>query len=301
MAATAAATLALASCSKDDSPAEPVMDGEIKIVTTIASNSGDAIDSRATFEPDGSGTFETGDAFNLRATGSLGIPGGYPYEIGTTTYTWSDFEVFGDEDALTFAGYYPLDASLNGDKFSVVTSPNPDLLVAPSVTVSKGDVVNLAFRHAMHRLVVKLTSNVLTAAELSAATVQLSRWLKTEALVDFATATAFTTGSNVYPTAPKQTGATCEFILVPQDLAADKYNDRITITAGGKEWVYTLPATIPGNDDATPRRLQGEKTLTVNLAINSTAGRSTTLQTRGTSAADEALTLECTGIEVTGR
>lgn len=51
------------------------MDGEIKIVTTIASNSGDAIDSRTTFEPDGSGTFETGDAFDLRATGKPRHPG----------------------------------------------------------------------------------------------------------------------------------------------------------------------------------------------------------------------------------
>lgn len=303
-----AATLALASCGKDDTlPETP--DGGVKIVTTIAGNSGGGtIDTRATISPDGNGTFATGDKLVLVITGSnAGVPGISSYTIGQTTLLWENFEPMGPETSLTFTGYYPEDASVaimgSSGTFDLYNASNigkEDLLVATPVTVGKGDVVNLAFRHVMHRLVVKLTSNVLTAAELSAATVQLSRWLKPQGLVDFTTATAFATGSYVYPDAPKQTGSSCAFILVPQDLAANEYNDQITITAAGREFTYTFPTTLPGNDASMPRRLQGGKTLTLNLAINGAAGRSAKSITRGTGV-DDTLTLECTGIEVSER
>ena len=305
--AALAATLILASCDKND--ALTTNSGSaIRFTTTIAGNSdGSCIDTRAAFNPDGSGTFADGDKLALRVTGSYGFPAVSIYTIGTTVLRWDDFAIAGNEGTLAFAGYYPSDAQVDNDKnsFDIINNTNPDLLVAPAVTVTKGEPVHLAFRHVMHRLVVNLSGNALTADELSRATVQLSRFMYSMAIIDFTDATAFADNNFTYADAPTQTGASVAFILVPQDII-DVWSENITITAGGRTLTYTLPATLPGNEatPATPRRLLGGHTLTLNLAINTAnrraAASATTPSTRA-AATDDALTLECVGIDVSGR
>lgn len=302
---TLAATLALAACSKDNIPDTPADNGELKIVATIDASpdadvlpAGRSADTRATFNPDGSGAFATGDVLRLRVRGSVPVTYHVEYTIGTTVLRWDDFKDIGNEGPLGFSGAYPENAVDNHNCFYILRAANPDLLIAPTVTVAKGEPVHLAFRHVMHRLVVNLSGNALTEDELSQATVQLSKSLYCCAVVDFTDATALADNSAIYgENPPTRTGANTTFILVPQDIHS--LSEKITITAGGQELTYTFPATLPGNEGTpdTPRRLQSGRTLTLNLAIN-TANRSAAASTRAAATDDAALTLECTGITV---
>lgn len=310
---TLTATLALAACSKDNIPDTPADNGELKIVATIAASpdadvlpAGRSADTRATLNPDGSGTFADGDKLKLRVTGSNpGISYHVAYTIGTTVLRWDDFALIGNEGPLGFSGAYPENAGIDQNKkFDIAGAANPDLLIAPTVTVAKGEPVRLDFRHVMHRLVVNLSGNALTADELSQATVRLSESLYCCAVVDFTDATALTDNSAIYSdNPPTRTGATTTFILVPQDIRP--YSEKITITAGGHTLTYTFPAQLPGATAFDPpRRLQSGRTLTLNLAINtanrSAAASATTPSTRATTTDDAALTLECMGITVSG-
>lgn len=305
---TLTATLALAACSKDNIPDTPADNGELKIVATIAASpdadvlpSGRSADTRATFNTDGSGAFATGDVLRLRVRGSVPVTYHVEYTIGTTVLRWKDFDRIGNEGSLGFAGVYPENAGIDQNKkFDIAGAANPDLLIAPTVTVAKGEPVRLDFRHVMHRLVVNLSGNALTADELSQASVRLSESLYCCAVVDFTDATALTDNSAIYgDNPPTRTGATTTFILVPQDIRP--YSEKITITAGGHTLTYTFPAQLPGATAYDPpRRLQSGRTLTLNLAIN-TANRSAAASAKPSTraaATDGALTLECTGIDV---
>ena len=299
--------LALAACTADEATDNPGAPADaIRFIATIDGNTAaDVIDTRATINSDGSGAFENGDKFKLWATGSSGVSFHVGYTIGTTVLRWDEFNEIGNEGSLTFSGAYPENAGIDqNEKIDIKGADNLDLLIAPTVTVAKGESVRLAFRHVMHRLVVNLSGNALTEDELSVAEVQLSGDMYCAAIVDFTNATAFADNSYMYgdENPPTRRGATTTFILVPQDIRP--YSEKITITAGGQELTYTFPATLPGNEGTppdTPRRLQSGRTLTLNLAIN-TANRSAAASakpsTRATTTDDAALTPECTGITV---
>lgn len=233
---TLTATLALAACSKDNIPDTPADNSELKIVATIDASpdadvlpAGRSADTRATFNPDGSGAFATGDVLRLRVRGSVPVTYHVEYTIGTTVLRWDDFKDIGNKGPLTFAGAYPKNAVDNDNCFYILRAANPDLLIAPTVTVAKGEPVRLAFRHVMHRLVVNLSGNALTADELSQASVRLSESLYCCAVVDFTNATALADNSAIYgDNPPTRTGATTTFILVPQDIHS--LSEKITIT-----------------------------------------------------------------------
>lgn len=320
LATTVVATLALASCSKDNTlPETP--DGGVKIVTTIAPRSGDGatIHSRATFNPDGSGTFATGDCIFLFVRGEQSTAYYYAlHTIGSPGRTWEEYEesplIGSGQTSLTFAGIYPADAEVIDDNMQLSFDPfhpgnvgKEDLLITFAETVGKGEVVNLQFRHLMHRLCVNLTSNVLTPSELDAAVVSLSDNLFTKVSFNLTnTYTVVAIGNHKAP-AP-QTGSKCAFIVTPQDLLGKNNvygmppNDYITITAGGRKFTYTFPATLPGNGGESPRLLQSGRTLTVDLAISSMSGKSGAKSlTRSAGVDGDALTLQCTSIEVTER
>ena len=204
---TLTATLALAACGKDNIPDTPADNGELKIIATIAASpdadvlpAGRSADTRATIDPDdGSGTFATGDVLRLQVRGSIPVTSHVGYTIGTTVLRWKDFDLIGNEGPLGFSGAYPGNAAIEQNKkIDIKGAANPDLLIAPTVTVAKGEPVRLDFRHVMHRLVVNLSGNALTADELSQATVRLSESLYCCAVVDFTDATAFTDNSAIY-------------------------------------------------------------------------------------------------------
>lgn len=267
LAATLAATLALAGCSKNDEP-----DGPTRAAVNIRTSIGGTTDagnfgSRAAISADGSGNFEAGDVLGLYVTvGATAKLANSAYTVGSTALWWDELSM---TDPVAFAAYYPKAEAITDPAayiFNAVTATNPDLLLATPVTASKGEDVALAFRHAMHRLTVNLSTDIdgwdITTAQVSLAGMNAS------ATVDI-TAGTVTLGEadatdGDYGT---KTGASTTFVLAPQKVTADA--DWIQITMDGEQYVYKVPAsiTLPGGGTAPLTALESGKTLTLNLAL----------------------------------
>ena len=267
LAATLAATLALAGCSKNDEP-----DGPTRAAVNIRTSIGGTTDagnfgSRAAISADGSGNFEAGDVLGLYVTvGATAKLANSAYTVGSTALWWDELSMTAP---VAFAAYYPKAEAITDPAayiFNAATATNPDLLLATPVTASKGEDVALAFRHAMHRLTVNLSTDIdgwdITTAQVSLAGMNAS------ATVDI-TAGTVTLGEadatdGDYGT---KTGASTTFVLAPQKVTADA--DWIQITMDGEQYVYKVPAsiTLPGGGTAPLTALESGKTLTLNLAL----------------------------------
>ena len=262
-----AALLALASCNDKDTDAAD--GGQVTIRTTIGSHTADG--TRAVMNPDGSGSFAATDVLGLYATtattGAAKLINA-AYTASTTLY-WDDLS---KTEAVTFAAYYPRVDKVEDAKayvFNAATVTNKDLLIATPDTKSKGEAVQLNFRHAMHRLVINLSTNV-AGVDVTDATVALTG-MNATATVNIL-AGAVTTGEASEPdgtyTAAKKSGATTEFILAPQKVTTGA--DWIAVTVAGKQYTYKMPARIE-NAAGTAidlKELESGKTLTLDLAIN---------------------------------
>ena len=151
-----AAALTLTACNNDDdvlnSGQEP---GVVNIVTSI-----NGPQTRVEMKEDGSGSFEnTKDKLKLAVYGSGNADYQVDYTVGTTVLYWENVETGVGTGPYTFGGWFTktgLPATLTS--FNAATASDPDLLLAaPATNVSKGETVNLNFKHAMHKLVVKVT------------------------------------------------------------------------------------------------------------------------------------------------
>ena len=267
LAATLAATLALAGCSKNDEPDEPTR-AAVNIRTSIGGTTdAGSFGSRAAIGADGSGNFEAGDVLGLYATaGTTAKLANSAYTVGSTALWWDELSM---TDPVAFAAYYPKAEAITDPAatiFNAATATNKDLLLATPVTASKGEDVALAFRHAMHRLTVNLSTDIdgwnLATAQVSlagmnaSATVNITAGTVTPGEAD-ATDGAYGT----------KTGASTTIVVAPQKVTADA--DWIQITMDGKQYVYKVPAsiTLPGGGTAPLTALESGKTLTLNLAL----------------------------------
>lgn len=264
------ATLALTACNKEDDA--PLQSGQVDIRTTICANAGTAnadIDTRATIAPDGSGTFATGDELGLYAyAGSAAKLTNSSFKVNQTTLFWDELST---TSSITFSAYYPKGANIadaTAYGFNAATSAMPDLLVATPVTKSKGEQVSLDFRHAMHCLVVKITTNVSgwDAATAKITLIGMNATAKVNILTGVATPGEASEADGNY--AP-QTGAANTFIIAPQKVTTGA--DWIQIELGGKTFTYQVPAQYNkpnGGGTATLSQLNSGETLTLNLAVN---------------------------------
>ena len=267
LAATLAATLALAGCSKNDEP-----DGPTRAAVNIRTSIGGTIDagnfgSRAAISADGSGNFEAGDVLGLYATvGATAKLANSAYTVGSTALWWDELSM---TDPVAFAAYYPTAEAITDPAatiFNAATATNKDLLLATPVTASKGEDVALAFRHAMHRLTVNLSTDIdgwnLATAQVSLAGMNASATVNITAGTVTPGEADATDGD--YGT---KTGASTTFVVAPQKVTADA--DWIQITMDGEQYVYKVPAniTLPGGTTAPLTALESGKTLTLNLAL----------------------------------
>lgn len=250
LAATLAATLALAGCSKNDEP-----DGPTRAAVNIRTSIGGTIDagnfgSRAAISADGSGNFEAGDVLGLYATvGATAKLANSAYTVGSTALWWDELSM---TDPVAFAAYYPKAEAITDPAatiFNAATATNPDLLLATPVTASKGEDVALAFRHAMHRLTVNLSTDI-DGWDIATARVSLAG-MNASATVNI-TAGTVTPGEadatdGDYGT---KTGAAATFVVAPQKVTTNA--DWIQITMDGEQYVYKVPAniTLPGGTTA---------------------------------------------------
>ena len=267
LAATLAATLALVGCSKNDEPDEPTR-AAVNIRTSIGGTTdAGSFGSRAAIGAYGIGNFEAGDVLGLYATaGTTAKLANSAYTVGSTALWWDELSM---TDPVAFAAYYPKAEAITDPAatiFNAATATNKALLLATPVTASKGEDVALAFRHAMHRLTVNLSTDIdgwnLATAQVSLAGMNASATVNITAGTVTPGEADATDGD--YGT---KTGASTTFVVAPQKVTADA--DWIQITMDGKQYVYKVPAsiTLPGGGTAPLTALESGKTLTLNLAL----------------------------------
>ena len=267
----ALATLLLASCGKDKGNNPENDNGEVQITASIdgIADGGTASAGRATVDSDGSGVFDFGDTWGLYTYTSKGeyVNSNTEYKYGETTLYWEDLS---ETEAVTFSAHYPRIGGEIVDPtdylLTVGADGVPDLLVATS-TKSKGEEVELVFKHMMHRLVVKLTAGE-GVSDVSSARIDVAMMGKIA--VNLLTGVVDYEQVDV-PHHYSQEAATFDQVVVPQELTAG--DAWIEITIGEDKWHYAVPADLTLNTPGNDTRLESGKCLTLELNLNKTEAK----------------------------
>ena len=254
-----AAALTLTACNNDDDVLNGGQEpGVVNIVTSI----------------NGSGSFEnTKDKLKLAVYGSGNADYQVDYTVGTTVLYWEDVEAGAGTGPYTFGGWFTktdLPATLTS--FNAATASDPDLLLAaPATNVSKGETVNLNFKHAMHKLVVKVTYEGdftgVNTDDVSIKPVGMNASAAINVQTGIVTPGEATDTDGDYA-AQTLTNNSCSFILAPQKLTT------------GAEWlqfsipdVATLVYKVPANylnasgSSTALTELSSGQILTLNMKI----------------------------------
>lgn len=209
---TAAALLVLVGCNDDKEQTKPVP-GEDTITVTAGI---DALTRAPHLNEDGSGYFQDGDKIALTVSGGDKTVR-KEYTIGGAALYWEDLGLPSGTNEASFAGCYPASESAEGSGFTfdLSTAADKDLLLAPAVKVSKSadTKVNLAFKHAMHKLAINYASDgTYTQEQLEA--VKTTCTAKSSCEVNMAAATVNKIDGKT--TAFEAVGKAVRFLLVPQ-------------------------------------------------------------------------------------
>lgn len=209
---TAAVLLVLAGCNDDKEQTKPAP-GEGKITVTAGI---DALTRAPHLNEDGSGYFQDGDKIALTVSGGDKTVR-KEYTIGGAALYWEDLGLPSGTTEASFAGCYPAPESAEGSEFTfdLSTAADKDLLLAPAMKVSKSadTKVNLAFKHAMHKLAINYASDgTYTQEQLEA--VKTTCTAKSSCEVDMAAATVSKTADKT--AAFEAAGKAVRFLLVPQ-------------------------------------------------------------------------------------
>ena len=223
---------AAVACDKNESGAGvPAGKEEITVVTAI-----DALTRAPHLNEDGSGYFQDGDKIALTVTGGDKTVR-KEYTIGGAALYWEDLGLPSGTTEASFAGCYPAPESAEGSEFTfdLSTAADKDLLLAPAMKVSKSadTKVNLAFKHAMHKLAINYASDgTYTQEQLEA--VKTTCTAKSSCEVNMAAATVSKTADKT--AAFEAAGKAVRFLLVPQ--TSEEVTLKIEI--GGKTVEHTL-------------------------------------------------------------
>lgn len=254
----AACLVWLAGCSNEETlPGKD--DGVVRLQPSIS-----ALSRSPHLDTDGSGSFSPGDIFSLTISAGNGSPFvRKDFAIGTTTLYWNDLNLPETEKEVSFAGCYPKIAT---DErvvpFNVKDAVEKDLLLAPAVTVERNSdrQIPLPFFHAMHRLVVRYSSDTFGSGELDA--IHTSFRAVAECRVDMQAGKTAGADNPQVVDFPEQQGKEVSCLIVPQD------KDRVTLTVvlNGLKETFRIPdSSIPGE---SLTYLEGGKQLIINLKVN---------------------------------
>lgn len=269
-----AAALTLTACNNDDDVLNGGQEpGVVNIVTSI-----NGPQTRVVMNDDGSGSFEdTKDKLKLAVYGSADVT--YPdYTVGTTVLYWEDVEAGVGTGPYTFGGWFTktdLPATLTS--FNAATASDPDLLLAaPATNVSKGETVNLNFKHAMHKLVVNVTYDGdftgVNTNNVSIKPVGMNASAAINVQTGIVTPGEATDTDGDYA-ARTLTSNACSFILAPQKLTTGAAWLEINLD-GQKTLTFNVPAsyTTSGGSTEALSQLNSGEVLTLNLTIKKVTG-----------------------------
>lgn len=250
----AIASLVFASCEKDSNDNT---ERRIDIRTDI-----EAMNRMPQLDNDGKGNFSTGDTFTLTVTGNANHTL-KDYTVGQTALYWQDFNDIA-ADKVTFAGCYPghtEDGSLTF-KFNVTSATNADLLLAPAVEVpAYSKTVFMPFRHAMHKLVVKYTTDGSYTQE-ALHDISTTLYANTTCTVDLSKGIITEHSAEAPANYAPQNGTDVSWLVVPQNTDKVKLN----ISLNGQTCNFTLPETTTDGQQLT--NLEGGKTLTLTILVS---------------------------------
>ena len=268
-----AAALTLTACNNDDDVLNGGQEpGVVNIVTSI-----NGPQTRVVMNDDGSGNFEdTKDKLKLAVYGSADVT--YPdYTVGTTVLYWEDVEAGVGTGPYTFGGWFTktdLPATLTS--FNAATASDPDLLLAaPATNVSKGETVNLNFKHAMHKLVVNVTYDGdftgVNTDNVSIKPVGMNASAAINVQTGIVTPGEATDTDGDYAAQTLINNA-CSFILAPQKLTTDA--EWLKINLDGQTLTFYVPAsyTTSGGSTEALSQLNSGEVLTLNLTIKKVTG-----------------------------
>lgn len=269
-----AAALTLTACNNDDDVLNGGQEsGVVNIVTSI-----NGPQTRVVMNDDGSGNFEdTKDKLKLAVYGSGNADYQVDYTVGTTALYWEDVEAGVGTGPFTFGGWFTktdLPATLTS--FNAATASDPDLLLAaPATNVSKGETVDLKFKHAMHKLVVKVTYEGdftgVNTDNVSIKPVGMNASAAINVQTGIVTPGEATDTDGDYA-ARTLTSNACSFILAPQKLTTDA--EWLEINLGGQTLTFNVPAnyTTSGGSSEALTQLNSGEVLTLNLTIKKISG-----------------------------
>lgn len=270
-----AAALTLTACNNDDDVLNGGQEpGVVNIVTSI-----NGPQTRVVMNNDGSGSFEDSkDKLKLAVYGSGNADYQVDYTVGATALYWEDVEAGAGTGPYTFGGWFTktdLPATLTS--FNAATASDPDLLLAaPATNVSKGETVNLNFKHAMHKLVVKVTYEGdftgVNTDDVSIKPVGMNASAAINVQTGIVTPGEATDTDGDYAAQTLINNA-CSFILAPQKLTTDAEWLKINLD-GQKTLTFNVPAnyTTSGGSTEALSQLNSGEVLTLNLTIKKVAG-----------------------------
>lgn len=268
------AALTLTACNNDDDVLNGGQEpGVVNIVTSI-----NGPQTRVVMNENGSGSFEDSkDKLKLAVYGSGNADYQVDYTVGTTVLYWEDVEAGAGIGPYTFGGWFTktdLPATLTS--FNAATASDPDLLLAaPATNVSKGETVNLNFKHAMHKLVVKVTYEGdftgVNTDNVSIKPVGMNASAAINVQTGIVTPGEATDTDGDYA-AQTLTSNSCSFILAPQKLT--KGAEWLEINLGDQTLTFNVPASYTTSGDSTEdlSQLNSGEVLTLNLTIKKVAG-----------------------------
>lgn len=221
--------------------------------------------TRISMDQTGKGSFSTGDRLQLTISGASTENRIEEYTLGTTALYWEDLGFATSTQQVRFAGCYPALTEGSGTirEFNVATADEPDLLLAQAVSVERGtaSVVNLTFRHAMHRLrITYTTTGDYTREELQQITTNCKA--KTSCKVDLANGSVYQTLSTVSALTPATATDAATFLLPPQASA----DVTLTVALANKSLEINLAQWLSDAGQAQ-QTLEGGKELQLTIRV----------------------------------
>lgn len=264
--------LLLAACSSENEYLDSNLlpEGAVLISSTIG-----AVQTRSPqLDADGEGNFESGDVWGLYTFNGDAVTPNFSnenieyYADNRNPLLWKDL----GEGNVTFSAHYPRLADPIDDptayKFGLWGDIEHSDLLFATATQSKGEKVELGFKHLMHRLVINLKNGQgMEDVDLSAAVIRTSSQsgeatMKGDILINLLTGELGQPSGNA---SYNYFASDFDRLAVPQTLIPG--DDWLEILIGTEVWHYQVPFDLDDNRPGNQTTLESGKRLTLNLVV----------------------------------
>lgn len=264
------ATLALVACTDEDEVQSNILPkGAVHLTAQI-----EGVQTRAPqLDAEGKGNFVRGDVWGMYAyTDDAAAGENREYKYQQTVLYWKDLS---ETSPVTFSAHYPRITEAIANPAAYLYTPlewdKTDDLLHATATASKGETVELTFKHLMHRLIIKLTAGEgMTDTDLTTALIN-SAGKDGDYTMYAGVEINLLTGEVDYGRHAdmiqhtNENRGNADWKVAPQDLRAGA--EWLRIMVGEDMWCYNVPDNLNSSDPDHPTRLESGKQLTLNLTL----------------------------------